>query len=128
MKEEFICEWNGFAVWDAGNGTVDCYYEAKITLTPTGSISKDKELARLLKKNPFMTKESIQALFAKRLKDRLDYEFDDYCTFDDYYQPVVEDYRSNLEYDVTTWCNENGFELNTIEGSWRDSGYEPKDR
>ena len=30
MHEKFVCEWNGFSVWDAGNGTVDCHYEAEM--------------------------------------------------------------------------------------------------
>ncbi len=97
LKEEFTHKWEGFAVWDAGNGTVDCHYEAEIILTPTEEITKDKELIRKLKNNSFMTKEAIHDLFAKRLREKLDYEFEYYCTCDDYYQPVVEDFGTNLE-------------------------------
>lgn len=128
LKEEFTCIWKGFAVWDAGNGKVDCHYEAEIILTPTEEISKDEELAQQLKKNPFMTKEAIHELFAKRLQEYLDYEFKDYCTCDDYYQPVVEDFGSNMEYDLPKWCKENGFELVSFEGDGGDDGYEPKHR
>ena len=128
LKEEFVFTWKGFAVWDAGNGTVDCHYEAEIILAPTEEIPKDKELAKWLEKNPFMTKTAIHDLFAKRLKEYLDYEFEDYCTCDDYYQPVVEDFGSNMEYDLPKWCNENGFELVSLEGDGDDNGYEPKHR
>lgn len=126
LGEEFSYEWKGFAVWDAGNGTVDCHYEASIILRPTELVSKDEELVKLLTKNSFTSKGEIRNLFARRLKDYLDYEFEDYCTGDDYYQPVVEDFGANLEYDLPKWCKENGFEFVSCEGDGGDEGYEPK--
>ena len=111
-----------------GFGTVDCHYEARIILRPTGSVSGDKDLTRLLGKNPFATKETIHDLFSKKLRKYLDYEFEDYCTEDDYYQPVVEDFGSNLEYDLQKWSEENGFEFVSCEGDGNDDGYEPKFR
>ena len=128
LEEEFICEWKGYAVWDADGGTVDCHYEAEIILMPDKNISEDKELSKLLKKNPFMTKEAIHDLFKKRLRKYLDHEFEDYCTCDDYYQPVVEDFGSNMEYDLEKWCKENGFEYVSFEGDGDDGGFEPKYR
>lgn len=53
--------------------------------------SFNKNLQKLLKKNPFMTKESIREFYEKKLKEYLDSEFEEYCTCDDYYEPVVED-------------------------------------
>ena len=67
LNEEFLYDWKGYAVWDAGNGTVDCHYEARIVVKPTKAVSEDKELARLLAKNPFTTKEKIRDLFASIL-------------------------------------------------------------
>ena len=128
LEEEFTCEWKGFAVWDAGNGTVDCHYEARIILKPTQGVSEDKALAKLLTKNPFTTKETIRDLFARRLQDYLDHEFDYYCTCEDYYQPVVEDFEDNLEYDVKQWSEKNGFEFVSCDGDGHDDGYEPKFR
>lgn len=128
LAEEFIYTWKGFAVWDAGNGTVDCHYEAEIILDPTEAVSENEELAQLLKKNPFMTKDEIHDFFGKSLKLYLDDEFEDYCTCDDYYQPVVEDYGVNLGYDLTEWCKKNGFELVSFDGDGDDDGYEPKFR
>ena len=128
LEEEFTCSWNGFAVWDEGNGTVDCHYEAKIILTPTESIATDEELVSLLKKNPFMAKETIHDLFVRRLKGFLDYKFEEYCTEDDYYQPVVEDFGVNMDYALPKWCKVNGFELVSFEGDGDDGGYKPKFR
>lgn len=128
LNEEFSYDWKGFAVWDAGNGTVDCHYEARIILRPTKAVSKDKELAKLLAKNPFTTKETIHDLFAGRLEEHLDNEFNYYCKCEDYYQPVVEDFDVNLEYDLPKWCKENGFEYVSFEGDGGDDGYDPKYR
>ena len=128
LNENFLYDWKGFAVWDAGNGTVDCRYEAKIILKPTKAVSEDKELSKLLAKNPFTTKEAIYDLFTKRLREYLDYEFEDYCTEDDYYQPVVEDFGSSLEYALKSWSEENGFEYVSCEGDGDDEGYAPKFR
>ena len=128
LGEEFTCSWKGFAVWDDGNGTVDCHYEAEIILRPTESIATDAELASLLKKNPFMAKDTIHDLFARRLKSFLDYRFEEYCIEDDYCQPVVEDFGVDMDYALPKWCKENGFELVSFEGDGDDGGYEPKFR
>ena len=128
LKEDFTCSWQGFAVWDAGNGTVDCHYEASIVLAPTEAIVKDKALAKQLKKNPYMTKEAIHDFFAKRLREYLDGDFEYYCTCEDYYEPVVEDYGANLEYALSKWSKENGFEYVSFEGDGHDDGYDPKFR
>lgn len=88
--------------------------------------SQNKDLQKLLKKNPFMTKESIYAFYEKKLKEYLDPEFEEYCTCDDYYEPSVEDFE--LTYDVEHWCKENGFEVISCEGDGSDGGYEPKFR
>ena len=128
LQEEFLYDWKGFAVWDAGSGTVDCHYEARIILKPTELISTDKELLNLLTENPFSTSKAIHDMFAKRLQEFLNYRFEYYCTADDYYQPVVEDYGSNLEDDLLEWSKENGFEFVSCDGDGYDNGYEPKFR
>ena len=126
LDEEFAYTWEGFAVWDEGNGTVDCSYEANIVLKPTEEASKDKELARRLKKNTFVEKEDIYKFFAEKLREYLDCEFEEYCTEDDYYQPVAEDFE--IEYHVTEWSKENGFKVISCDGHGGDGGYEPKFR
>ena len=128
LCEEFSLTWNGFAVWDAGNGTVDCHYDADIVLMPLKAAAEDRALKRLLEKNPFMSKVSIREHFTKGLIEFLDAEFEEYCTEADYYQPVVEDYGDNLEYDLREWCSANGFKFVSCEGDGGDSGYEPEFR
>lgn len=57
------------------------------------------------------------------MKECFDYEFEDYITCDDYYEPVVEDFET--EYYVTSWCKKNGFRMLSFEGNGHDDGYEP---
>lgn len=97
LGDEFTFTWKGFSVWDAGNGTVDCHYKAEIVLMPTESI-----------------------------REYLDNKFEEYCTEDDYYQPVVEDF--DIDYQVSEWSKENGFEVVSCDGNGENSGYEPKFR
>ena len=70
----------------------------------------------------------IHELFFKRLERYLDSDFEDYCTCDDYYQPVVEDYGCNLKSNLEHWCSKNGFEFISCDGDGYDEGYQPKYR
>lgn len=111
-------------MWDAGNGAVDCFYDADIVLKPTNEAKNNTNLQNNLHKNPFMSSEAINKLFDEKLGAYQNSEFEDYCTCDDYYQPVVEDFE--LECHIRDWCKKNGFELLSYEGDSRDEGYEPK--
>ena len=126
LGDEFTFTWKGFSVWDAGNGTVDCHYKAEIVLMPTESIREDKELTQLLDEKPFTAKDEINMHFEKELREYLDNKFEEYCTEDDYYQPVVEDF--DIDYQVSEWSKENGFEVVSCDGNGENSGYEPKFR
>ena len=55
-----------------------------------------------------------------------DQEFDDYCTEDDYYQPVVEDFEAE-EY-AREWAEERNIKLVSFEGEGSGRGFEPKQR
>lgn len=62
-------------------------------------------------------------LVQEALRRYLDDKFDDYCTEDDYYQPVVEDFEA--EECVKDWCKANGFQFISCDGEGTDDGYEP---
>lgn len=72
----------GYAVWDAGNGIVDCNYEAHIVLGPADGIRENDVLKQkqLLTRNPYVSKDTIHDLFAKRLCRYLDDEFEEALT------------------------------------------------
>ena len=124
LKDEFTFSWKGFSVWDYGTGTVGCHYEAEISMRPTEHVEIDSVLAKSLKRNPFLTKGEIAEHYVKIIKDYLTNDFEEYCTEDDYYQPVVEDYfgEANLKW----WCEKKGFELVAFGGEGWDDGYEPR--
>lgn len=75
LKHDHTFNWEGFSVWDAGSGTIDCFYDAEIVLHPTKAAGKIKELEKLLKKNPFMTEEAVYKFFEKSLEDYLNSEY-----------------------------------------------------
>ncbi len=126
FNEEFNFSWHGYSVWDNGNVTLDCNYDAKIVLKPTNKIKNDENLAQELKKNAFLTKELIYDYFSVKIKKCLDDDFEYYCTCEEYYEPIVEDYYDNLEYTLRDWCKENGFEFVSCEGKGVTGDYEPK--
>lgn len=122
LGEQFVCTWSGFATWRFKGVSLDCSYDAEIVLQPTKAVQKDKELAALLAKNPFLAKDAIHDLFANRLQKHLDAEFEDYCTAEDYYEPVLEDFE--LEYIVTEWGKENGFDFVECSGNGDTGDYD----
>ena len=123
LKKDFTCIWNGFSVWQTEGGSVDCHYKAEMILRPTEPDCIGKKLLDPLKKNPFMTKEAITDFYEHEIQDYLDDEFERYCTCEDYYQPVVEDFE--FDYYLAEWCRKNGFEIVSYEGDGHDDGYEP---
>ncbi|MDO4834372.1 MAG: hypothetical protein Q4A40_04980 [Bacillota bacterium] len=122
-SQEFTCEWEGFATWDAGPVSIDCNYEATIILMPIEPLVVDDDLARKLKKNPFMTADEIGSHYGKHLGEYLDSNFNWHCTCEEYYEPIVEDFE--IDYYVKEWSEKNGFEVISCEGSGDDSGYIP---
>ena len=122
-KEKLTVKWEGFATWSVSGGGVDCYYNADIVLAPTKNLVINEELEKQLRKNRFMKTESISSHYGKVLRKYLDREFEEYCTCDDYYQPVVEDFE--IEYYLKEWCKKNGFKIISCKGEGDDSGFEP---
>ncbi|MBQ9713463.1 MAG: hypothetical protein IJV54_14370, partial [Bacteroidales bacterium] len=83
----------------------------------------DKKLDKMLSKNPFLSEEDIADHFIGRLRDYLDEEFENYCTSDDYYEPVCEDFEA--EYYASEWCQKHGFEILSFTGEGFTGDYEP---
>ena len=122
-KEKLAVKWEGFATWSVSGGGVDCYYNVDIVLAPEKNLVVNEDLEKQLRKNRFMKTEAISSFYVKELRKYLDREFEEYCTCDDYYQPVVEDFE--IEYYLKEWCKKNGFKLISCEGEGDDSGFEP---
>ena len=75
---------------------------------------------------PGFSEEDVIIALQDGLRDKLDQEFDDYCTEDDYYQPVVEDFEAE-EY-AREWAEERNIKLISFEGEGSGRGFEPKQR
>ena len=123
LKMNFSCIWDGLSIWQTEGGSVDCHYEAEMILRPIDPDCIGKKLSDLLNKNPFMTREAITDFYENDIRNWLDQEFERYCSCEDYYQPVVEDFE--FDYYLAEWCRKNGFEIVSYEGDGHDDGYEP---
>ena len=123
LNGKFSCKWTGFSVWYESNGSISCHYSAEIVLSPTKAVVKDTELTQMLEENPFLKKKVIGEYFEKKLKSYLADKFEEYCTCDEYYEPVVEDFY--IDDCVEEWCEKNGFKYISCDGSGYDDGYEP---
>ena len=126
VKKELEIEWNGEACWDDGAGYVECDYHATICIAPIDGKITDSGLEKKLRKNPFLSEEAIAEYFKKKLSDYLNGEFEEYCTCDDYYPPVVEDFE--VDSYAEDWCKEHGFELLSVDGEGSTGDYESKYR
>lgn len=55
LGKEHTYRWEGFSRWDAGNGTIDCYYDADVVLKPVKGLKNNTDLQIKLKENPFIS-------------------------------------------------------------------------
>lgn len=126
MEHKWDIEWFGDAQWDNGQGYVDCAFHAIITIAPIKGRINEPELEKMLSKNAFLSEEIISQYFKDSLLEYLDQNFENYCTYDDYYPPVGEDFEAE---DYTEdWCKDHGFELIAFEGKGSTDDYEPRHR
>ena len=126
VKKELEIEWNGEACWDDGDGYVECDYHAVICIVPVDGKISDSGLEKKLRNNPFLSEEAIAEYFKKELSDYLNSEFEEYCTCDDYYPPVGEDFE--VDYYAEDWCKKHGFEMLSVDGEGSTGDYESKYR
>ncbi len=64
-----------------------------------------------LRENPFLKAEDIRSFYEEEIHGIICSEFDDYCTSDDYYPPVVEDFPGNIHYYMDKFLPEHGLEM-----------------
>ena len=126
-RKEWEFAWDGESEWKAGGGAVDCFCSAKATVKVVNPLQVADDLKALLAKNPLLSDKDIFEHYQDELSVLLDSDFDDYCTGDDYYEPVVEDYSGNYEYVVKEFCQKHGMELMSFECNGDSTDYEPDD-
>lgn len=124
LEKEWEFEWKGYQNWEYGGGYLPCRYEAKMVLQVTEDGIKDDVFYAMIRKNPYMTEDQIAEYFQAELQKKLNDEFEEYVTGDDYYEPVVEDFEAE-EY-TDDWAKEHGFELLSFEGDGETGDYEQR--
>ena len=121
--ESWSFVWDGEAEWTCSSGFVGCSGHGEAELR----VADRKKLLGLLEKAlpnfAYCSVEEIEEAIAKKLREDLDGEFEEYCTEDDYYEPVVEDY--DFGYDVKDFCRKYGLEVIDFTYTGGDEGFEP---
>ena len=126
-RKEWEFAWDGECEWRAGGGSVDCFCNAKATVKVVNPQQVADDLKAMLAKNPLLSEKDIFEHYQDELSALLDSDFDDYCTSDDYYEPVVEDYSGNYEDVVKEFCQKHGMELMSFECNGNSTDFEPDD-
>ena len=103
-----------------------CSSTAAIKIVDTQQVGN--ELKKMLEKNPFTASDEILDFYRSMLCDLLDADFEEYCTSDNYYPPVVEDYVGNFNDIVNKFCKKHGMELIASDYNGELSDFEPDDR
>ncbi|MGI6766426.1 MAG: hypothetical protein ACOX4R_04325 [Lentihominibacter sp.] len=122
-KEEWTFAWEGFCVWYVQDVQMDCSATASAVVRIRDSSKVQFDNEKLLKENPFVTSEQIFEIYKNQLLEELNAEFHYYCTCDDYYPPVVEDYFENYKYLVEEFCEKHGLELIDCDYKGESSNY-----
>jgi len=120
--------WEDECVWKYPGGHMDCSGSGTATVKVIAPDIVKQEMQNHLAQNPFLTADEISAYFNDVLAQSLDSEFEEYCTDDDYYPPVVEDFRDNFDDVVNKFCSKFGLELVASDFDGYLSDYEPDDR
>ena len=115
--------WGGEAEWTCSNGSVECFGHGEAELRVADREKLHSLLQKILPNLAYCSQEEIQEAIAKQLREDLDGEFEEFCTEDDYYEPVVEDY--DFGYNLKEYCRKYGLEAVDFTYTGGDDGFEP---
>lgn len=102
---------NENSAWHRDGVHVECSYKASATLRIKDQKTARMALAGIIDHDPYISSQKLTEYLEKQLQDELDADFEDYCTEDDYYPPVPEDYDDNFEaYVMKPFCEKCGLE------------------
>lgn len=120
-KEWEMCA-SGAATWEYKYGSkTDYSFSYYFTLKVSDRALVEKDLRKKLEKNPFMKAEDIASAYEEEISSIIADDFEDYCTCDDYYPPVVEDFDGNCAYDMKDYLPKHGLELVSDEYEYHES-------
>ncbi len=111
LKGEWEIKSSGEATWQYRRSTrTDYSYTYKMTIKVVDRALVEKDLKDKLRENPFLKAEDIRSYYENEIDGIICSEFEDYCTCDDYYPPVVEDFPDNIYYEMDKFLPEHGLE------------------
>lgn len=111
LKGEWEIKSSGEATWQYRRSTrTDYSYTYKMTIKVVDRALVEKDLKDKLRENPFLKAEDIRSYYENEIDGIICGEFEDYCTCDDYYPPVVEDFPDNIHYEMDKFLPEHGLE------------------
>ena len=117
--------WSGDATWHYGGGHVDCWCSGMVKIEVSDEEKVQREIATLLKENPFVSEEKIYDYYDDILGQMLDEGLEYYVTCEEYYEPVMEDYDGSFQDAAEKFCEKYGFSLVGCECDGDASDYEP---
>lgn len=127
---EFSFSFELNAIWDAGNTYMDLTYEALVKVEIQNKENLKRALQPILSQSPYITSDEIRKLLEEKMAGEANASFEEYCSWDDYYPPVADDYGDNLISDVVKpFCKKYGLKFLDLEGEGSgDDEYIPKGR
>ncbi len=119
---DWTFSWNGETEWHSRGGYVTCTGEGTASLKVRGRKKLETAVAKMLPSYEYATIDQLEEYIAKKLRERLDGAFEDYCNADDYYEPVAEDFE--FEYYLTEFCKDLGLRVIATDYDGEISDYE----
>ena len=122
---EWSVEWDGRCDWNTKHGgSYPCTAEASLTFSVTDKEKLHDHLSEKLKTNPFLSADDIYGILMKQIEDDLDYDMNEFCNADDYYEPFFEEFVGEGTYESEEKWKSWGLELIEFHGSG-DIDFEP---
>lgn len=122
LKGEWEMTSRGASTWQYTRGSkTDYSYKYNMTIRVADSTLVEKDLKDKLRENPFLKAEDIRSWYEEQIDGIISAEFEDYCTSDDYYPPVVEDFPGNIKYYMDKFLPQHGLEMIDDDYEWDES-------
>lgn len=102
---------NENSAWHRDGVHVDCSFSASAVFQVKDKKTARKALAGMIDLDPYVSADKLTEYLESKLQENLDTDFEEFCTEDDYYPPVPEDYGDNFEeYVLKPFCERYGLE------------------
>ncbi len=115
--------WKGFTRWCVDSVYVDCLFNANFSFVINDRKKIKKNNLSLIKKNTYLSAEFFYKKYKEDIIKKLDEDFEYYCTCDDYYPPVCEDYIGNLDSLLESYFKKHGFKMVDLNGEGEISDF-----